>query len=153
MKKWILLILVLTTAPLPAQRVLHIRGQVLAHDPASEACFVVLMTQCGDTLHGERARRGRFHYRVPHNAPHVLRFMQAGSISKEVVVATGMLPPLRHLDHLRRMEFTVQMEPGDPRETLRYLPVGFVEFRRGNGSIQVLYDQPTGTDRQMVRAE
>lgn len=124
-----------------AQRPLAIRGQVHAAYALSKHCDITLMTNCGDTLLVERPRSGRFNYRVPHNTSYVLRFAEEGSITKEVVVDASELPTVRKKYRVRRIEFDVMMEQGDPGEHWRYArPVGFIGFRRGSGTMQVFYE-------------
>ena len=141
MKALLLSSLLLAAQTSPAQRPLDIRGRV--HGPSREAalCTITLLTRCGDTLLIDQPRSGRFHYRVQREASYLVQFAQDGSITKEVVVDAAQLPRTRNAFRVRAIEFDVVMKQGDPNQRWRYdSPVGFITFRRGSGSMQVLYD-------------
>lgn len=105
-----------------------------------EAVTMIVTNVYGDTVAREQTTK-RFHFRVDHNEPFVVSFAQPGSITKDVVVDTSHLPPLRRDARVKHLRFDVVMEPGDPGHRSRYArPVGYVRFRPQAGSVEVIYD-------------
>lgn len=117
-----------------------IRGQVHSSDASSGPCSVTLFTVCGDTLISEQLSNGQFFYRVPRNARYILRFEEPASVTKEMVVDASDLPRVERMHAVRRIEFDVLMETGDPAQQWRYSePVGFTSLKRGS-TMRVFYD-------------
>lgn len=122
------------------QRSLVIRGQVHAAGDNARPCNVMLLTACGDTLVREDLSDGQFSYRVPRNARYILRFEEPSSVTKEMVVDASELPRVQRMHAVRRIEFDVTMEHGDPAQQWRYSePLGFTSLKRGS-TMRVFYD-------------
>ncbi len=146
----VLICLVASTGMTQGQERVRIKGQVIVSDQVRTD--VDLTVDVGDTscvqvlLFG----RGRFEIDALQDERYELRFEQAGSVSKSVLVDTRNVE-LKLGEKKRTVEFDVVMAPLDTVAPLVYSrPVGKINFHQSNGRMVVERDRTMTTPREVV---
>ncbi len=116
---------------------LVMKGVVLNSMETSLRPYAEIIASNGEHMPLAIKPNGRFWVCAPANDRYILRFTQAGCVTKEVAVdarrscVTGKCKD-------RSVEFDVVMDSAEGEEAMRYTsPVGRIEFRSTNGSAHV----------------
>lgn len=122
-----------------AQSRMVIQGTVITAPGQDMPVQAELVASSGEHMDVVIRSSGKFRVNAPADDTYVLRFFQAGSVTKEVVVdARAASAPGSY--KLRKVRFDVALHSVDPREAARYVaPVGRIEVRAGGGRPQVYY--------------